>query len=102
MGGYPTHQCSPWVAAHLMEAVLGTLNTKPISPKNFPSPIEANTTFPSSDTTSTVPRLMKNIYRLTHKGSMQGYTALGDTVHGHTVVERYVLILLCALYICSH
>ena len=46
---------------YLIEAVLGQLKTRLISPKNFPSFIVAKTTLPSSLTTSTVPRLMKNI-----------------------------------------
>ena len=46
-----------------MEAVLGQLKTRLISPKNFPSFMVANTTVPSSLTTSTVPRLMKNIWK---------------------------------------
>lgn len=49
---------------YLIEAVLGQLNTTLISPKNLPSPMVSNTIGSScSDTTSTVPRWIKYIWK---------------------------------------
>ena len=52
------------VSPYLIEAVLGQLNTTLISPKNLPSPMVSNTIGSScSDTTSTVPRWIKYIWK---------------------------------------
>ena len=56
---------------NLMEAVRGQEKTRLISPKNLPSVMVAKTTLPSSLTTSTVPLLMKNIWKEGEGGKRQ-------------------------------
>ena len=52
------------LGSNLIDAVLGQLNTTLISPKNLPSPIVSNIIGSScSETTSTVPRWIKYIYK---------------------------------------